>query len=136
MAMDPVIELVTQAYSTAGPLERTGKWVMNRPWYDRLRAAACTEEQERIRASEHKRIWIVWGSPPPKRCQACPAGPFADMHAYSAHIAAMADPANREPDPRDRLFGLQIEVREDGGEPHLASPQPSASVGLSPWLWP
>jgi hypothetical protein len=129
MARDPVIELVTQAYSAAGPLERTGKWVMDRPWYDRLRAAACTEEQERARAREHADIRIDPNAWLPGRCPVCMAGPFADMKAFTDHVSAMADPANREPDPRDQLFGIPMEVREDGGEPHLASTQPSSPFG-------
>lgn len=29
------------------------------------------------------------------------------------------DPETWVPDPRDMLFGIFVEVREDGGEPHL-----------------
>jgi hypothetical protein len=127
MTRDPgIVDLVTQAYSAftgrdaAVTPSNDVRWVMGRSWYDRLRAAAWTEEQERARAREHAHIWISTEDPP-RCCPVCMAGPFADMKAFTDHVAAMADPANREPDPRDRLFGFQIEVREDGGEPHLAS---------------
>jgi hypothetical protein len=128
---DPqIVDLVTQAYSAAGPQERAGRWVMGRPWYDRLRAAACTEEQERMRAAAHANLMVSAAEPPPARCPACGAGPFADMRAFTGHVAAMADPQNREPDPRDQLFGIPIEVCEDGGEPHLASTQPISPFGI------
>lgn len=35
------------------------------------------------------------------------------------------------PDPSDQLFGLPVEVREDGGEPHLEYPQESACLRQS-----
>ena len=123
MTSDPeIIDLVMQAYRAFTGRDVPSndvRWVMGRPWYDRLRAAAWTEEQERARAREHAHIWISTEDPRPGCCPVCMAGPFADMAAFTDHVAAQADPANREPDPRDRLFGFQIEVREDGEEPRL-----------------
>jgi len=134
-ARDPeIVDLVTQAYcaftgrDAAVTPSNDARWVMGRSWYDRLRAAAWTEEQEQARAREHADIWISAEGPPPGCCPVCMAGPFADVKAFTDHAAAMADPANREPDPRDRLYGFQIEVREDGGEPHLASTHPASPI--------
>jgi hypothetical protein len=33
------------------------------------------------------------------------------------------DPENWVPDPKDRLMGLCVEVREDGGVPHIERPE-------------
>jgi hypothetical protein len=38
------------------------------------------------------------------------------------------DPDEWVPDPGDMMFGIAIDVREDGGEPHLETP------ALSPYL--
>lgn len=122
MTRDPqLVDLVTQEYR-ASPDRADARWVMGRSWYDRLRAVAVTDEQERARAREHASLWISTAAPPPDQCPVCGAGPFADIGAFTGHVAAMADPASREPNTSDHLFGLPIEVREDGGEPHLVSP--------------
>lgn len=121
---DPLLELIRSEYLGRG--ERFAdrpraqlRWVMNRPSYDRVRAACVTDEQERARADEHARVWIpadpVAGLP----CPVCSAGPFDGAATFAAHMQVMADPERREPDPRDQMFGYPIEVRPDGGEPHL-----------------
>lgn len=119
---NPVIRIVTDAYCAAKPIDGPVVWVMDRSWYDRLRAACCTEEQERARAREHAHVWVAEASVAPRRCPACVCGPFADMGEYLAHLSVMADPAFREPDPRDELFAIRIEVRDGGGQPHLERP--------------
>jgi hypothetical protein len=95
------------------------RWVMDRASYDRIRAAAMTEEQETARARAHAMGWLPVLTEAPYACLVCPSGPFATMAALNSHVAAMTDPANREPDDHDSLFGIYIEVREDAGEPHL-----------------
>lgn len=99
-------------------------WVMDRASYDRIRAMAMTEEQETARALAHATAWIPILAQAPYLCPACPDGPFADMAGLTAHVAAMADPANREPLDGDMLFGIPIEVREDGGVPHIEDRTP------------
>ncbi len=96
------------------------RWVMDRASYDRLRAETVTEEQETARAQAHATAWIK--TVPPYACRVCPAGPFGSIRELTDHVIAMADPANREPDDHDCLFGIYIEVREGGGEPHLEAP--------------
>lgn len=52
-----LIDVCTQAYSTwkwRGP----ARWVMDRPSYDRLRAEAVHEDQERARAREHANVMV------------------------------------------------------------------------------
>lgn len=39
--------------------------------------------------------------------------------ACEALTGRQTDPDTWAPDPADMLFGIYIEVREDGGEPHL-----------------
>jgi hypothetical protein len=95
------------------------RWTMNREWYDRIRAAFCSEDQERARAAAHASAWIPASAAGLVTCPVCPAGPFASLADLSAHVAAMADPANREPAGRDYLLGFPIDVRADGGVPHL-----------------
>jgi hypothetical protein len=112
-----IVAMITAKYRAATPQARA--WVMDRPWYDRVRAACVTEQQEQARAREHGLVMIADGAGPPPHCAACPAGPFADMDAYAVHLQVMADPACREPDPMDLLFGYPVEVRHGGGEPHL-----------------
>jgi hypothetical protein len=112
-----VVAIITAEYRAA--TNRARAWVMDRPWYGQLRAALVTEGQEQARAREHGELWIADAGNPPPHCGACPAGPFADMAAYVDHVRLMADPAYREPDPMDRLFGFPLEVRDGGGQPHL-----------------
>ena len=114
-----VVAVVTAEYRSRTGRERA--WVMDRPWYDRLRAALVTQEQEQARAREHGLVMIAAGAGPPARCPACPEGPFADLGAYLTHLRRLADPSWREPDPRDRLFGFPLEVRDGGGQPHLVA---------------
>ena len=95
------------------------RWVMDRASYDRIRAAAMTEDQERARAQAHANALLPVLTEAPYACPACPSGPFGTMRELNDHGVAMADPASREPDDRDCLFGIYIEVRDDGGEPHL-----------------
>lgn len=117
-----LIELCNQAYAATRNWERQDsrmRWVMDRPSYDRLRAEAINEDQESARARQHANILVRADAQPPHRCPACPAGPFATMRELSEHVAAMADPSNREPAEGDQLFGIAIVVREGGGEPHL-----------------
>jgi hypothetical protein len=117
------------AYAAACQQERADghtRWVMSRPWYDRLRAEACTEDQEAARALAHASVWLSAMAEPPLACPACGGGPFVTMDDLVGHVAAMADPANREPDHADCLFGLRMEVRDDGGEPHLETTFPAA----------
>ena len=57
-----------------------------------------------------------------------------DLHGYREVRAACQaagalyppderDPADWVPKPEDRLYGLLVEVREDGGSPHLEFPE-------------
>jgi hypothetical protein len=118
--MAEVLELCTQAYATMDARDRAAsRWVMSRPWYDQLRAEACTEDQETMRAKAHTRVLVNATDPWPHTCPACGGGLFATMGDLAAHVAAMADPASREPGHGDTLFGVTMEVREDGGKPHL-----------------
>lgn len=55
----------------------------------------------------------------------------ADCEAITGH---QTDPDTWVPDPGDTMFGIAIEVRDDGGEPHLetpAAPQPPAWMELA-----
>lgn len=103
---------------------------MGRDWYDRLRAELVPEDQERERAREHASASVSPETAPPYCCPICPAGPFATAEELVGHMTALSDPANREPAPADVLFGLPIDVRADGGEPHLETP-PSRANPLS-----
>jgi hypothetical protein len=117
-----VMDLCTRAYHATSNWERGAghlRWVMDRSWYDRLRAQVVPEDQEAERARAHASAWIEAAAEPPHRCPVCPGGPFGTMKELTAHIGAMADPANREPSEGDQLFGIALEVRDDGGEPHL-----------------
>lgn len=120
--MTDLQDLCTRAYHATANWERADnrlRWVMSRPWYDRLRAETATEDREAARAQAHVNARILSREQPPYKCPACPAGPFASLEELYDHATAMADPANREPADGDCLFGIRIEVREDGGEPHL-----------------
>lgn len=120
---DALYKLVTGAYADTDWLTRHhGRWVMDRSWYDRIRAAFCTEEQERIRADAH-RLMYVMDAIVPGKCPACGKGPFTTMDEFTGHVRAMADPRNREPVDGDCLMGIPIEVREGSGPPHL-EPRP------------
>lgn len=117
---DALFRLVAETHAAADSWTRQhGRWVMDRPWYDRIRAAACTEEQEQIRAEAHRCLYIAADASVPGRCPACGKGPFSTMAEFTEHVLAMADPRNREPADGDALFGILIEVREGGGSPHL-----------------
>ena len=111
-------ELVSASASYGGD-RRSSRWVMDRLSYDRIRAAAMTDEQELNRALAHFDARILVLSEPPYACPACPAGPFATMAELSEHVRAMADPTNKEPQSGDYLLGIPVEVRDDGGAPHL-----------------
>jgi hypothetical protein len=100
------------------PVDSGARWVMDRASYDRLRTATCSPEQELARASAHRRIMIEADAPPP-RCPACRQGPFDGLAELTEHVVRMSDPQYREPGPGDRLYGIAVEVREDGGMPHL-----------------
>lgn len=134
---DVMMRCVLAYAATSQPERADGRtrWVMSRPWYDRLRAEACTEDQEAMRARAHAGMLVATMAAPPYECPACGAAPFATMNDLATHIAAMADPANREPDHGDCLFGLRMEVRDDGGEPHLETAWPAAPgrTGGQPW---
>lgn len=97
----------------------SSRWVMDRASYDRIRAAAMTDEQELARATAHAVARLPIPAEAPYTCPACGAGPFAAMADLNDHVAAKGDPANREPADGDSLLGIPIEVREDGGVPHL-----------------
>lgn len=119
-----LMELCDQACRVSGNWMRQDPrthWVMSRADYDRIRAEGMTDEQERARAAAHANALISAETQPPYSCPACGYGPFAAMQELGAHIIAMADPQNREPSSRDRLFGFPIEIREGEGEPHLRS---------------
>jgi hypothetical protein len=123
---DPeVIKVCYQAYMDAGLgiIDPHARWIMNRAWYDRVRAT-MPPELEIARANAH--AVALMAAPPsfPTDCPVCRSGEFADMWSLSEHVAAMADPQNREPAPSDRLFGIPIEVTDDGGAPHLDAPTP------------
>ncbi len=121
MTPHPLHDLLIKAYYATDNRMRAPacRWVMNRAWYDRIRAEAVTDEQERERAAAHSGSCSGPAAGPPYQCPACPSGPFADMRALAGHVAAMADPLNREPAAGDQLLGIPVEVRENGGEPHL-----------------
>lgn len=95
------------------------RWVMDRASYDRIRAMGMTGEQETARALAHARAWLPLPAEAPYACPACRGGSFATMGKLNDHFVAMADPTNREPASGDCLLGIRIEVREDGGEPHI-----------------
>lgn len=105
---------------TPGAHARRTRWVMDRASYDHVRAMAMTAEQETARAVAHAAAWIPVLVEAPYTCPACGAGSsFATIGTLNDHVAAMADPTNREPADGDCLFGIRIEVRDDGGAPHL-----------------
>lgn len=118
--MTGVLNEVYEAYEAADPSlrYRGGRWIMDRGWYDRIRAAAFTEEQERIRADAHARAIVPVLADFPLHCPACPSGPF-EWPGLIEHVRMMSDPLNREPGTADVLFGLPILVREEGGAPHV-----------------
>jgi len=123
MTAGDLIKFCYAAYGAAEPAGRHdylgARWVMDRTWYDCVRAAVCTPEQELERARAHLQMMIDVNAPPPVRCPACHAGPFASLGELSEHAVMMADPGNREPDTRDWMLGVRIEVRDGGGAPHL-----------------
>jgi hypothetical protein len=49
--------------------------------------------------------------------------------AAEATTGRQTDPDTWVPDPGDRLFGIAVNVREDGGEPHLEV----AAASTAPW---
>lgn len=117
-----VMELCGRAYQATDNWQRHAshiRWVMDRTWYGRLRAQTVTADQEAARAQAHASAWISTEAKPPYWCPVCPGGPFATMLELTDHVTAMADPANKEPAQGDQLFGIALEVRADGGEPHL-----------------
>jgi hypothetical protein len=115
-----VAALCFRVYDAASALDRERcRWVMDRPWYDRLRAEAMTEDQEAIRAQAHASAWLVSLAGPPFKCPVCAAPPFGSKGELYDHVNAMADPSSREPVDGDSLFGIPLTVRADGGEPHL-----------------
>jgi hypothetical protein len=110
-----------EAYGAADPMLRrfdVGCWVMDRSWYDRMRALVPAE-QERERAAVHARVLIEVDAKPPFTCPACRMGPFATMGEFGEHVANMADPDYREPHAMDYLLGLPVVVREGAGQPHI-----------------
>jgi hypothetical protein len=116
-------DLCQRAYDATGNWERQDsrtRWVMDRSWYDRVRAVTVTPEQDRARAAAHATAWMEADPVFPRGCPArCAAGPFTAMSELAGHMAAMSDPLNREPADADRLFGIPVEVRAGGGEPYL-----------------
>lgn len=122
MTSPDVVELCNRAYAATSNWGRDAsriRWVMDRSWYDRLRAQAVPAGGEAARAQAHANALISAEAEPPYWCPACPAGPFATSRELTDHVTAMSDPAYREPAEGDQLFGIAIEVRADGGEPHL-----------------
>lgn len=123
MTPDQLLKVCYETFSAADPWSRVdysgARWVMSRLWYDCIRAAACSPEQELALARAHADLMIQVNAPLPIKCPVCQRGPFADLGALSEHVIAMSDPQNREPHPGDYMFGVPIEVREDGGMPHL-----------------
>lgn len=119
-------ELLTQLLDirqAADPLAWVrGRWVMDRTWYDQIRAACLTEEQELARASAHQNLMVSITAPFPRNCPACSMGAYATMDDLTSHVLAMADPRNRDPDTADCLLGIPIDVRDDGGKPHIETP--------------
>jgi hypothetical protein len=118
---DPeVIKACYQALADAGirRADPAARWIMDRGWYDRIRAAMPTE-QEFARARAHADLMVPADAAGELKCPACGDGPFDGMRGLTEHVIAQADPMNREPSGRDRLFGLCIDVRDDGGRPHL-----------------
>lgn len=122
-----VMELCHRAWINREPGAVIARWVMDRAWYDRLRAEVVPEDQERERARMHAGAIVSPEAAPSYCCPACPAGPFATMKELAGHVTAMSDPADREPAPGDVLFCLPIDVRVDGGPPHLEAPPPRAN---------
>jgi hypothetical protein len=123
---DGILELCRQAYGTVSDRdldENRLLWVMDLASYKQVRAAAVTEDQERARAQAHANAWLRVPAEAPYACPVCPSGPFGTMGELYGHVTIMADPANREPDDHDCLFGIYIEVRDDGGLPHLEQRQ-------------
>lgn len=117
---DPLMDVVQREYFAGRRPDRPGarlRWVMDRPNYDRLRAACTTEMDELARARAHARVMVSEGDP--RRCPVCGEGPFDPPDGLGEHVRQLADPNYREPNPRDQLFGYPIQVRADGGEPHL-----------------
>ena len=123
MTADELIRFCYASYAAADVADRNdylgGRWVMERVWYDCLRAAMCTPEQELERARIHRGMMISVDAPLPLRCPACHKGPFADLGALSEHAILMSDPQNREPDTQDYMLGVRIEISEGAGAPHL-----------------
>lgn len=110
---------VAEAYAAASPrLCHEGVWLMDRTWYDRIRAEGISEDAERDRAWWHANAMISQDAAEPLHCPVCPGGPFTRAELIE-HIARKADLHNREPDPRDVLMGRPVIVRDDGGPPHL-----------------
>lgn len=95
-----------------------GCWVMDRSWYDQVRAALTSDEQERARAAAHSQVYIA-ADEGPFQCPACGQRPFATLPEMAEHVMNMGDPDYREPNPGDYLLGLPIVVREGAGRPHL-----------------
>lgn len=121
--MSELLEQLLDTRQAADPLARMyGQWVMDRASYDQIRAACLTEEQERARASAHQNLMVSLTAPFPRNCPACCMGAYATMDDLTSHVLAMADPDNRDPDTADCLFGIPIDVRDDGGEPHIEAP--------------
>lgn len=119
--MSDLVALCYRAYSEGAQQMFSGaqpRWVMDRNWYDRLRAELVSDDQEASRARAHADALIPVHAHH-FTCPACPAGPFRDAPELAAHMATMADPAYREPGDGDMLFALPIVVRDGGGEPHL-----------------
>lgn len=123
-------DLLVRAYDVTDNWQRdpAQRWVMDLGWYRQVRAAAVTEEQEEARAHAHANAYFGPTIAPSGGCPVCASGPFGSMRELSDHMALMSIPAYREPDPADQLFGLPIDVRDDGGEPRLESPRAGALV--------
>jgi hypothetical protein len=104
----------------AGQLTRSPRWVMDRDWYDRLRAALVPAGQEQARADAHRSIMapVIRPAAGPARCPVCP-GTFAGPDDLGAHITQMSDPEFREPAPGDMLMRLPVTVRDGAGAPHI-----------------
>lgn len=103
------------------------RWTMGRAFYDRMRSALLTDEHEQIRAREHALAVIEVLAKFPRHCPICPSGPFADMAALAAHVAAKSDPRNRQPSDGDTLFGIPVDVEAGGGVPRLVPPRPEGT---------
>lgn len=112
--------MLAEAESSASLSARQdGVWVMGRAWYDRVRPAALTEEQEHEHADAHRFLWVSQGCD----VSACPAcgRPVDGWAGLQVHMGLFADPLYREPDAGDHLFGHPLRVVDGDVAPRLVS---------------